>query len=140
MVPTKQCPYSPNRPLGEHLGTFIYHAGCHLIVASAVNGIVLYMLLEADDLFPGVLVGGGAALAQNLTHSLAHLETHYRSDLVESCYLPYCGEIVLGFFLTYFISQGLLNTFDYRAGGGAIARLGAVAMISIAVYNQHQNK
>lgn len=137
MVAARRCTYSPNETTRGQFESIVLNTGCHLVVAGVVNALFLYWL-EAEDLLPGILVGSGAAIAQNLTHKIAHLETHYRKDLRECCHLPYGGDLLLGAFLTYVISKRLLIIFDYRAGGGAVIRLSVFAMISIATYNRTQ--
>lgn len=135
MVAARTCTYSPHRPLTERAEAFVYNTGCHIIVASMVNGLFLYWL-EAEDLSPGVFVGGGAAIAQNLTHSLVHFETHYRKDLKETCRFSFGGELLIGVILTYYFSKGLLKAFDCQVGRGDIVRLGGISIISIAVFNR----
>jgi|GEM_PF-5024640 hypothetical protein len=132
------CTYSPTRPLKERIEAFVWNTGRYFVVASLVNELFL-CLIEVEDLFPGILVGAAAALAQNLTHAVVHIETYHHKDFKkEGCRLPYAIELWIGMFLTYQLSKGLLKMFDYSAGRGAIVRLGALAMISIALYNQVQ--
>lgn len=137
IVPPRSCTFSPHRSYGERVEAFVWNAGCHLVVASVLNGLVLYYF-EAEDLFPGVLVGTGGALAQNITHALAHMESHGRKGLKETCRLRFGGELLLGAFLTYVLSKALLQAFDYRAGKGAILHLGALSILSIAAFNRLQ--
>lgn len=139
MVAPKSCTYSPSRPLSERAEAFVYHGGCHFGVASCAAVFFLY-LLEVENPLPGALIGGGAAVAVNLTHLLVHLETHYREGLKESCRLPYGGELLLGAFLTYHLSKGLLYAFGYQMGRGGLICLGGISMLSIAAYNQTEKE
>ncbi len=105
-----------------------------MVAAAALNGIALY-LIGAEDVVPGIIIGGAVGLSVNLAHKTAHL---VGIEDKNGCYLPKRLDIVLVALLTYEVARDLLRVFEYRIGTGKIIKLGVAAIATIAAVNKYQ--